>query len=135
MAVPVTLKVSAFALVVMGFYTWYSNSIPQIESKPPEELFLEGGQVTPEQLVSAGEKTFREEGQGTARHGPRGGAGRVSRAGAPAWPATRRGASGRARSAPTSPTSRAARRSTTSWPRSSTRRPRAWGRGTRPAGC
>src|SRR3970282_1630973 len=69
MAVPVTLKVSAFALVVMGFYTWYSNSIPQIESKPPEELSLEGGQVTPEQLVSAGEKIFSEKGQCTTCHG------------------------------------------------------------------
>jgi len=69
MAVPVTLKVSAFALVVMGFYTWYANSIPQIESKPPEELSLEGGQVTPEQLVSAGEKIFSEKGQCTTCHG------------------------------------------------------------------
>ena len=42
MAAPVTLKVSLFALAVMGAYTWYANSIPQIESKPPEELSLEG---------------------------------------------------------------------------------------------
>jgi mono/diheme cytochrome c family protein len=68
MAVPVTLKVSAFALVVMGSYTWYANSIPQIESKPPEELSLEGGNVTPEQLVSAGDKIFREKGQCTTCH-------------------------------------------------------------------
>jgi mono/diheme cytochrome c family protein len=68
MAVPVTLKVSAFALFVMGSYTWYANSIPQIESKPPEELSLEGGNVTPEQLVAAGEKIFREKGQCTTCH-------------------------------------------------------------------
>jgi mono/diheme cytochrome c family protein len=67
-AVPVTLKVSAFALAVMGSYTWYANSIPQLESKPPEELSLEGGSVTPEQLVSAGEKIFREKGQCTTCH-------------------------------------------------------------------
>jgi mono/diheme cytochrome c family protein len=67
-AVPITLKVSAFALVVMGSYTWYANSIPQIESKPPEELSLEGGNVTPEQLVSAGEQLFREKGQCTTCH-------------------------------------------------------------------
>jgi mono/diheme cytochrome c family protein len=67
-AVPVTLKVSAFALVVMGSYTWYANSIPQLESKPPEELSLEGGSVTPEQLVAAGEKIFREKGQCTTCH-------------------------------------------------------------------
>jgi cytochrome c2 len=68
MAVPVTLKVSVFALAVMGSYTWYANSIPQIESKPPEELSLEGGNVTPEQLTSAGEKLFREKGQCTTCH-------------------------------------------------------------------
>jgi mono/diheme cytochrome c family protein len=68
MAVPVTLKISAFALAVMGAYSWYANSIPQLESKPPEELSLEGGNVTPEQLVAAGEKIFREKGQCTTCH-------------------------------------------------------------------
>ena len=47
MQVPVPLKVGAFALVVMGSYTWYANSIPQIESKPPEELSLEAS-ATPQ---------------------------------------------------------------------------------------
>jgi mono/diheme cytochrome c family protein len=69
LAVPVTVKVGAFALAVMGSYTWYANSIPQIESKPPEELSLEGGNVTPQQLVAAGEKIFREKGQCTTCHG------------------------------------------------------------------
>src|SRR5262245_48569355 len=69
MAVPVTVKVGAFALAVMGSYTWYANSIPQIESKPPEELSLEGGNVSPQQLVAAGEKIFREKGQCTTCHG------------------------------------------------------------------
>jgi mono/diheme cytochrome c family protein len=69
MAVPVTVKVGAFALVVMGSYTWYANSIPQIESKPPEELSLEGGNVTPTQLATAGEKIFREKGQCMTCHG------------------------------------------------------------------
>jgi mono/diheme cytochrome c family protein len=68
-AVPVTAKVGAFALAVMGSYTWYANSIPQIESKPPEELSLEGGNVSPQQLVAAGEKIFREKGQCTTCHG------------------------------------------------------------------
>jgi mono/diheme cytochrome c family protein len=69
MPVPVTLKVGAFALAVMGSYSWYANSIPQIESKPPEELSLEGGNVTPQQLAAAGEKIFREKGQCTTCHG------------------------------------------------------------------
>jgi mono/diheme cytochrome c family protein len=69
MVVPVGVKVGAFALVVMGVYTWYANSIPQIESKPPEELSLEGGNVTSQQLVAAGEKIFREKGQCITCHG------------------------------------------------------------------
>ncbi len=69
MAVPVPLKVGGFALAVMGSYTWFANSIPQLESKPPEELSLEGGNVTPQQLVGAGEKLFREKGQCTTCHG------------------------------------------------------------------
>ncbi len=62
MRIPVALKVSAFALVVMGVYTYYANSIPQIESKPPEELSLEPGKVTAEQLIRAGERIFKEKG-------------------------------------------------------------------------
>jgi mono/diheme cytochrome c family protein len=68
MPVPVPIKVGAFALAVMGSYTWYANSIPQLESKPPEELSLEGGNVTPEQLAAAGEKIFKEKGQCTTCH-------------------------------------------------------------------
>lgn len=69
MTVPVPLKVGAFALAIMGSYSWYANSIPQIESRPPEDLSLEGGNVTPDQLVAAGEKIFREKGQCTTCHG------------------------------------------------------------------
>src|SRR5437764_1410651 len=43
--VPVGLKVGAFAIFVMGGYSWFANSIPQIESKPPQELSLQGGMV------------------------------------------------------------------------------------------
>jgi len=62
MRLPVSVKVGAFALVVMGAYTYYANSIPQIQSKPPEELSLEGGNVTPEQLVKAGEEIYKGKG-------------------------------------------------------------------------
>jgi len=62
MRLPVPLKVSLFALAVMGSYTYYANSIPQVQSRPPEDLSLEGGNVTPEQLVKAGEKIFKEKG-------------------------------------------------------------------------
>jgi mono/diheme cytochrome c family protein len=60
--VPVGLKVGLFSLVVMGGYSWFANSIPQIESKPPQELSLEGGSVTPAQLVKAGEQIYHTKG-------------------------------------------------------------------------
>ena len=62
MRLPVPLKVSLFALAVMGSYTYYANSIPQVQSRPPEDLSLEGGNVTPDQLVKAGEKIYKEKG-------------------------------------------------------------------------
>src|ERR671925_246626 len=62
MTVPVGVKVSVFALLVMGAYSYYANSIPQIESKPPQELSLEGGNVTPAQLVKAGEEIYKTKG-------------------------------------------------------------------------
>ena len=62
MPLPISVKVGVFALAVMGFYTYFSNSIPQIESKPPQELSLEGGNVTPAQLVAAGEGIYKGKG-------------------------------------------------------------------------
>ena len=62
MRVPVGVKVGTFALVVMGGYSWFANSIPQIESKPPEELSLEGGNVTQAQLIKAGEQIYHTKG-------------------------------------------------------------------------
>ena len=62
MHVPVGVKVGLFAVAVMGSYSYFANSIPQIESKPPQELSLEGGNVTPAQLVKAGEDIFHTKG-------------------------------------------------------------------------
>ena len=62
MRVPVGAKVGVFALAIMGGYSYFANSIPQIESKPPQELSLEGGNVTPAQLVKAGEEIFKTKG-------------------------------------------------------------------------
>lgn len=56
------LKIVLFALAVISVYAYYANSIPQIESRPPEELSLEGGQVSPEELRKAGEKIFYAKG-------------------------------------------------------------------------
>jgi len=68
MRLPVMVKVSVFALLVMGTYTYVANSIPQIESRPALELSLEGGTVTPEQLVKAGEEIFKGKGTCTICH-------------------------------------------------------------------
>ena len=62
MRVPVVARVGVFAILVMGSYSMFANSIPQIESKPPQELSLEGGNVTPAQLVKAGEEIFHTKG-------------------------------------------------------------------------
>src|SRR5919201_4481100 len=62
MRVPIAVKVGAFAIAIMGGYAWFANSIPQIESKPPQELSLEGGNVTPAQLVKAGEEIYKTKG-------------------------------------------------------------------------
>lgn len=62
MRVPVPVKVSVFALLAMGAYTYFANSIPQIESVPPQELSLEGGSVTTGELVKAGEGIFKGKG-------------------------------------------------------------------------
>jgi mono/diheme cytochrome c family protein len=62
MRIPVVVRVGLFALVVMAGYSGFANSIPQIESKPPQELSLEGGNVTPAQLVKAGEEIYKTKG-------------------------------------------------------------------------
>ena len=62
MRVPIALKVGVFSVAVMGGYTYFANSIPQIESKPPQELSLEGGNVTPAQLIKAGEEIYKTKG-------------------------------------------------------------------------
>jgi mono/diheme cytochrome c family protein len=62
MRVPVGIKVAAVAIVVMGSYSGYANYIPQIESKPPQELSLEGGNVTPAQLIKAGDEIYKTKG-------------------------------------------------------------------------
>jgi mono/diheme cytochrome c family protein len=59
---PVGVKVGLFSIAVMGGYSYFANSIPQIESRPPQELSLEGGNVTPAQLVKAGEEIFKTKG-------------------------------------------------------------------------
>jgi mono/diheme cytochrome c family protein len=62
MKVPVGIKVALVSIGVMVAYSGYANYIPQIESKPPQELSLEGGNVTPAQLVKAGDEIYKTKG-------------------------------------------------------------------------
>jgi mono/diheme cytochrome c family protein len=62
------LKVLFATLLVVGFYTGVAHIIPQLESEVPEVLALTGN-VSPEQLASAGERIYNGAGGCTACHG------------------------------------------------------------------
>ena len=62
------LKVVAIVLGTLALYTLIANKIPQVQSEVPQTLTL-GANVTPEQLVAAGEKVFNGIGGCTTCHG------------------------------------------------------------------
>ena len=62
------LKIVLIVLGTLGLYTLVASSIPQVQSEVPEELSF-SGEVTPEQLVAAGEQLFNGAGGCTACHG------------------------------------------------------------------
>lgn len=62
------LKIVAVVLGTVVFYTVLANAIPQVESEVPAELTF-GADVTPEQLVAAGEELYNGAGGCTACHG------------------------------------------------------------------
>jgi mono/diheme cytochrome c family protein len=62
------LKVLIATLVVVGFYTGVAHIIPQLESEVPEALALTGD-VSTEQLASAGERIYNGAGGCAACHG------------------------------------------------------------------
>ncbi|MGH2569843.1 MAG: c-type cytochrome, partial [bacterium] len=62
------LRVLAVVLGTLGVYTLIANKIPQVQSEVPQEMAL-GADVTPEQLVAAGERVFAGSGGCTACHG------------------------------------------------------------------
>jgi len=64
----VNLRVAVVVLGTVGFYTMLANNIPQVESDVPTELSFSGN-VTPEQLVAAGEALYMGAGQCTSCHG------------------------------------------------------------------
>ena len=64
----INLRILAVVLITLGTYTLIANSIPQVESEVPEELVM-GADVTPEQLVAAGEELYYGAGGCEACHG------------------------------------------------------------------
>jgi mono/diheme cytochrome c family protein len=62
------LKIVGVVLGTLAFYTLIANKIPQVQSEVPQTLTL-GANVTPEQLVAAGEKVFNGIGGCTTCHG------------------------------------------------------------------
>ena len=62
------LRVLAVVLGTLGLYTLIANKIPQVQSEVPQAMEL-GANVTPEQLVAAGERVFTGAGGCTACHG------------------------------------------------------------------
>lgn len=62
------LRVLGVVLGTIGLYTLLANAIPQIESEVPEELSFTGD-VSPEQLIEAGQDLYEGAGGCTACHG------------------------------------------------------------------
>ena len=61
-------KIVGVVLGTLALYTLIANKIPQVQSEVPQALSL-GANVTPEQLVAAGEKVFNGIGGCTTCHG------------------------------------------------------------------
>lgn len=62
------LRVLGVVLGTLAVYTAIANSIPQVQSEVPRALTL-GADVTPEQLVAAGQEVYQGGGGCTACHG------------------------------------------------------------------
>lgn len=62
------LRILGVVLGTLALYTLIANKIPQVQSEVPQALSL-GANVTPEQLVSAGELLYQGAGGCTACHG------------------------------------------------------------------
>lgn len=62
------LKVGGVVIGTLALYTAVANMIPQVQSEVPRQLSL-GANVTPEQLVTAGQELYNGAGGCTACHG------------------------------------------------------------------
>ena len=64
----INLRILGVVLGTLALYTLIANKIPQVQSEVPRALTL-GANVTPEQLVQAGDEIFHGAGGCTACHG------------------------------------------------------------------
>jgi len=64
----INLRIAGVVLGTLAFYTLLANKIPQVQSEVPRALTL-GANVTPEQLVAAGDQLYHGAGGCTACHG------------------------------------------------------------------
>lgn len=64
----INLRIFGVVLGTLALYTLIANKIPQMQSEVPRALSL-GANVTPEQLVSAGDQLYHGAGGCTACHG------------------------------------------------------------------
>ena len=64
----INLRIGAVVVGTVLFYTLVANMIPQVQSEVPEELSFTG-EVTPEQLIEAGQQLYEGAGGCTACHG------------------------------------------------------------------
>jgi len=64
----INLRIFGVVLGTLALYTLIANKIPQVQSEVPHALTL-GANVTPEQLVSAGDQLYHGAGGCTACHG------------------------------------------------------------------
>jgi mono/diheme cytochrome c family protein len=62
------LRIIGVVLGTLALYTLIANKIPQVQSEVPQALTL-GANVTPEQLVTAGDQLYHGAGGCTACHG------------------------------------------------------------------
>jgi len=64
----INLRIFGVVLGTLALYTLIANKIPQVQSEVPRALTL-GANVTPEQLVTAGDELYHGAGGCTACHG------------------------------------------------------------------
>lgn len=66
----VLLKLMVFSLVVIGFYVWFANSIPQLRAEPPKEEKIEIGALTMDSFIALGDQIFHGKGTCELCHNP-----------------------------------------------------------------